>query len=610
MNSASYIKFITFFLLSLLFSSTAFCSEEHILDGDWLFKFGDQQLWSQSALDDSQWSVVKVPGILKQRHQQATVGWYRLHFDSTIPSKQQALLIESLRHSDQTWLNGVNIGALGKFEDNWTFSATNPQQLTRVYPIPQGLLQAKDNLLAIKVAIGFGDAWAAMYPGGAGISGRVLIDDAQFLRLYHQQAMLETSSIDVLFISFALVDILIVLLLIKNALGSFPEFKWLVACSFLMLMGTLSHDFFFIHQLHFFSSNLLLLLTLLSTPIVLALYFWSQNKDLSGTVFQALALATGLIMFLIISPAVPSSIKVISWYVFSLITFLCFGYALYSAVMACKNGRIGSWAQLLAVLVYIYSIRTQWMPHDSFGHRNIQIGSLFYRYALLFAYFQQLAHLRFDYKKLSTRVVNITENTRHALARELHDGLGQHLAAMKIHIQLQNKQQRSTHTNYVESELKNALLNLRRLINGLHPVEIDHCCISLALEQKCQSLALQHPVKFSFNSKEISLDKQIEQHLFRIFQECVCNAITHGKATHIEIELKISKRKIRLKIVDNGVGFDAATEPQQKADGGFGFISLTERITLLDGSINISSDPILGTTVTVSLPCHNSQAIN
>ena len=589
-------------LLLLGCSTEIFANKYQSLEDNWRFQYGDEAQWSTNLFDDSHWPVVSVPGILNQIHGRSRNGWYRIHFDTQLSKISQSILIESIRHSDETWLNGVKIGAQGSFEERWTFNNTNPQSMIRLYGIPEGLLIERDNVLAIKVAVGFGEAWGALYPGGAGIYGDVILGSSNTLQKSQQNQLIITSSLDVLFITLALVDVLIIIFLLKNALGNFPEFKWLIVSSLLMLMGTMSHDFFYIHRLSFVDSNLFLILTLLFTPVGVASYFWSQNRDIKAEYLQGAALCCLLCSIIILTPSVPAYFKVASWYLYCIISFLCFFYALYIAIKRVYQGDVGSIAQLIALAAYLYSIRTQWMLHENFGHRNIQIGSLLYRYGILFAYFQQIAHLRLDYKKLSERIVNITEKTRHSLARELHDGLGQHLASMKMHIQLQNNKRVSSHTDYVEIELKNALLNLRRLINGLHPIEIDECCISKAIEKKCLSLSHQYGIEILFQSGTYKLDKEIEQHIFRIFQECVANAIKHGKPTQIIVIMSLKNQQLTLTIEDNGSGFDTEVEQVQKANGGFGYISLNERVALLNGAIKIVPGIHCGVQLTITLP--------
>lgn len=242
-----------------------------------------------------------------------------------------------------------------------------------------------------------------------------------------------------------------------------------------------------------------------------------------------------------------------------------------------------------------------------FGHRNIQFGSIVYRYAILFAYFQQLTHIRVDYKKLSIRTVNITDDVRRSIARELHDGIGQHLAAAKLQTNLAlHSEKMSQHLGHVISELENAVQGLRRLINGLHPVIIDQTDICNALAGECENIKKLYNVRVNLDAQNVTLDKQAEIHVFRIFQECTFNAIKHGKATEIDSHISTRKDHIHMIISDNGTGFMTQDVKGLREDGGFGFISLQERITLLNGRLDITSEKGKGCTVKINFPLKES----
>lgn len=147
-------------LLSFL-SIPCYALNKAPIEGQWKFQYGDNPNWSSPSLNDEHWPTIKIPSLLSQQHNQAITGWYRVRFDHPeIENKvSQALLIDYLRHADESWLNGQKIGGKGHFNKPWEFKYTNPQGLIRVYHIPPALLQAKDNVLAIKVSIGFAPAW-------------------------------------------------------------------------------------------------------------------------------------------------------------------------------------------------------------------------------------------------------------------------------------------------------------------------------------------------------------------------------------------------------------------------------------------------------------------
>lgn len=439
-----------------------------------------------------------------------------------------------------------------------------------------------------------------MFPGGASIiKGNVYIGDEGQLRDLEQRSLITTSSIDTLFIVLGMVDALIIILLLKNALSSFVEFRWLVLSSFFMMLGTSGHDFFFIHQWTSISTTLLLAIALLSTPFFIALYFWSQYRDIKTRYIEIFFMAWFILCLIILIPTFPAFAKMSAWYIWSALTLGCFIYSFLCAFKGIAIGRIGAFAQLLAISVYFLSIRTQWLPDTLFGHRDVQIGSLFYRYALLYAYFQQLQHVRLDYKSLSSRLINITDEVRQTIARELHDGLGQHLASIKLQLQLTKMHTKSEHLTLAEQELTHSVTGLRRLINGLHPIAIDHYCISEALQRESKRFENLYNANIKVETELISLKKAAELHVFRIFQECVNNSLRHGQASNIYVHFSFDQQYVELLIKDDGTGFDTASIPHTDERRGFGFVSLQERINLLEGQLDITSDRSNGSQIKI-----------
>jgi len=599
------ISYTISYCILFLITMSATADDKVLLEGDWTFQYGDDPSWSQLNIDDKNWSSIKVPSLVKQLHKNPINGWYRLHFDAMVNiNEPQALMIESLRHSDETWINGLRVGGEGTFEEPWHFTQTNPAKLIRVYEIPAGLLKPKGNLLAIKVNIGFGHALGAMFPGGAGIlSGHVYLGDADILDEYKQKDILVTSAIDVFFITLGLVDIFIILFLLRNSLNIFPEFKWLFFSSFIMFLASSSHDFFYIQELDFINVNLLMVIALLCMPISIALYFWGQYRNIRIRHVQLIVTLWIMTTLLILIPSLSTDIKVFSWYVWMVLASIFFAYALFCAFYGVYIGHIGSMTQLIAVIIFLISIRTQWLPDNFFGHRNVQIGSMFYRYALLFAYFQKIKHIHLDYKNLSQRVVNIADDIYANLARELHDGIGQHLASIKLQTKLAKMHCNSNiHLLNIEKELTIAVTGLRRLLVGLHPVLVDKYQITEALEKESQHLENLHSIRIQLITNSIKLEKAMEHQIFRVFQECIHNAIKHGHASKIKVQLIQKHNFIIIDIKDNGFGFNTKKKSTTNNAGGLGLISLHERIALLNGQLNIKSKKNQGTHINIGIP--------
>lgn len=574
-----------------------------------------QSLLHNNANSQIDWQPVKAATLLPQKYNASVCGWYKTQWQLELPiNADLALLIESLRGADQVWLNDQWLGGTGALHSPWQVAVTQPQSLPRLYHLPRHLLQQGSNTLLIKINTGIGHSWGAMYPGGTGITGRVLLADKQVLEQSYFAKSYQIVALDMVFIILGLVDVLIILILLKKTIRPFPEFKWLLLGSCLMMLGAGSHDVFFLSGWSILPGNMALFLSLLFIPFVNALYFWSQNNDLPVRLWWAVSSVFLMIVFLILMPFVDHSIKNIVWQGWAIFAALFFAYALFSAIKAVKRGRIGGLAQLIGLVVYIFSIRSQWIPFDSFDHRNIQIGSLFFRYAILLAYFQQIFYMRVSYKALSKKVLSVSERTRQGIARELHDSIGQYLASAKLQLNLAKKTQQERHYNLLQGELDDALAGMRRTIAGLHSFSLENEGLRQTMADYCDSLENKHNTKVLFDMtldnrfNQPLHDKQeldFQQNIFRVIQELANNSIQHGQATQLRINFHCQGHSLMIAVCDNGIGFDFNKKKLHQAGEkhhGFGFISLRERVAILDGQMQVTSHLSRGTHTNIRVP--------
>ena len=591
-------------LFMLLFlNSAASAQEGSLLDEQWKFQLGDSPNWASPSFNDTNWENIKVPSILPQQHGKESKGWYRVHFDADMrKDSPQALLIEYIRHADETWLNGEKIGGLGQFEKPWQFIYTNPQGVARLYPIPKGLLKNKNNVLAIKTSIGFGPAWGAMFPGGAGIiDGDVYYGNLESLRNKQQQSVIVTSSVDTLFLTLSLIDLFIIFFLLRYTLTNTRELKWLIITSLFMFMGAAGQDLLYLSNIDV-HLNLLLFIALVGTPISMAMYFWAQYRNISQHFITIITTVWLVTVTILLIPAIPNYIKSIAWYALSLLIVCFFIYSFFCAYKGIMLKRSGAIAQLVALIFYLILIRTQWLPDTFLGHRNIQLGSLIYRYALLFAYFQQISVIQVNYKKLLLKMVGIIEQVRNSIARDLHDGMGQHLASIKLHSQLAKREQKQVYLNNIADEVDTSMEELRRIINGLAPIQISDKSISNAINDESKKIASTYQIVIAADIEPIDLSPDKTMHVFRIFQEVIRNSVQHGKATNIVVNLSQDKHNLHLRITDNGKGFNTHKRTPCDDEHGFGFISLSERAAILDAHMNIESIQGNGTQFHIKIP--------
>ena len=581
------------------------------LDGDWKFHWGDDPYWFEMAFDDSQWQHLTPPISIRQQHGQATTGWYRLRFDAFVDvTEPQTLVIEHLRHADETWINGIKVGGEGRFSEHWQWPWVNPQQLMRMYYLPPGFLQPHNNLLAIKVSAGIGPAWGAQFPGGVGIlKDRVYLGEPDDMQLLYQQHIVQSSAVDAVFFALGLAHVLLIVFLLRNNLNQFIEFKWLFVSSVVLLAYSLGQDFFFINGFQKLPASVLFGVALLLTPTTVAMYFFSQYQNLAVRWVHALLSASLIIIVLLLLP-VSTGYKVWIWYGWLLLAVLFWLYAVCMAVYAVYKGHLSAVTQLFAIVVFSLALLLEYWPHISWGHRNIQMGAILFCYAILFAYFQKLRNMRLNYKALSSRIVNVVDETNSKVARELHDSIGQYIASTKLQVQLLRQMGDNPHLAIIEEEVDNSTSGLRRLINGLHPAMIDRYDLKTLLEKESARMMSSFSVRISlqgdwpesFTSSTDHSESSIKLNMFRIFQEAVLNAVRHGHANNIDVLLQSAQKELSLEIRDDGQGFVVDARSAASDDSGFGFISLHERVALLNGEIHMHSQQNVGSVVVIKLP--------
>jgi len=225
---------------------------------------------------------------------------------------------------------------------------------------------------------------------------------------------------------------------------------------------------------------------------------------------------------------------------------------------------------------------------------------------------KELNNSHLELRKFASHLQNVREEEKTALAREIHDDLGQILIALKIDLGMferkLSKGIESTTTeellsklNDLSGQVDNTIKSARRIMNGLRPELIE----LLGFEAACRSYLLDfeetHHINSQFESTILNLNINWEQSvaLFRILQESLTNIVKHAKATLVTVQLTNSAGKLVLQIIDNGVGFDENNKGRQDS---YGLIGMKERVFLLEGNLNITSKVGQGTSVRVEIP--------
>jgi two-component system sensor histidine kinase UhpB len=218
-------------------------------------------------------------------------------------------------------------------------------------------------------------------------------------------------------------------------------------------------------------------------------------------------------------------------------------------------------------------------------------------------YSQRLAHL-------SRRLLSVQEEQRRALARELHDHVGQQLAALKLNLE----RLRHSHPQLAEEmRLTDSLEitdDVMRQIGDtsldLRPSILDDFGLSPAVCWYARQQEKRSGLHIVVRASEVErrLPDHIETAAFRIVQEAVSNAIRHGGgAAHISVELAIDQNWLSLNISDDGCGFNPEALTHSDGEtGGMGLLSMRERAELLGGQFRLQAAPGAGASVEARLP--------
>ncbi|HEX3239534.1 MAG TPA: GAF domain-containing protein [Solirubrobacterales bacterium] len=205
--------------------------------------------------------------------------------------------------------------------------------------------------------------------------------------------------------------------------------------------------------------------------------------------------------------------------------------------------------------------------------------------------------------------VEAGEQERQRWARELHDETLQSLAAIRITLAtaLQSDAPDRAEKIAVSAEqtvdrLEGQINELSRLINDLRPASLERLGLSGALEalvEECGS-------RGGFDATaEIELDAELtgeeERVVYRLAQEALNNVVKHSSARRACLRASLVDGALCVVIEDDGSGFDSSL-----ANGGRGLVGMRERVALLGGRLEVSSEPERGTRITASLPVRSA----
>jgi len=218
-----------------------------------------------------------------------------------------------------------------------------------------------------------------------------------------------------------------------------------------------------------------------------------------------------------------------------------------------------------------------------------------------------------DLGRVSAQLLSVQEDERKRIARELHDSVGQSLAAMKFKVENTIDQVRQGHPETSIESLE-ALVSLlqqlsdevRRIHTDLRPSLLDDLGIVLTISWFCrefESLYTDIRVEKTINIEEEEVPDRFKIVIFRVLQEALNNIAKHSKAKLAHVSLRGKNGNIELLVKDEGQGFDVEEQSSEKGfSRGFGLTSMKERTELSGGAFSVESSMGKGTTIRARWP--------
>jgi signal transduction histidine kinase len=218
-----------------------------------------------------------------------------------------------------------------------------------------------------------------------------------------------------------------------------------------------------------------------------------------------------------------------------------------------------------------------------------------------------LRESRQELRALAGRLINVQEEERRRISRQLHDDLSQKLALLAF-----DTGSLILAPPVPPGHMKELLLSLqarvvqlsqdvRQIAHQLHPSILEDLGLTAALRELCEEFSAREGVEVVFEQETMpeALPVEVSSCLYGVAQEALHNVSKHARASKVRLMVNGSPEGVCLSIQDEGVGFDLEARASRH---GLGIISMKERVGLVNGEFSIRSDPGHGTTVTVFAP--------
>jgi len=209
----------------------------------------------------------------------------------------------------------------------------------------------------------------------------------------------------------------------------------------------------------------------------------------------------------------------------------------------------------------------------------------------------------------ASQIVEGQEEERKRIAKDIHDGIGQMLTALKFNIEsinLSNLEKTAEKIEYIKALSSDLIKGVRTATFNLTPPELSDHGIFPAIQKMTNELSKLTGKNILFENKteeNIRFNSLAETNIYRVVQEAVNNAIKYAEANFILVTLNFNDDILSAVIDDDGKGFDDSIlgkVPKNNSDGGMGLFFMKERMNYINGRLFINSIKGKGTRVTIN----------
>jgi signal transduction histidine kinase len=228
----------------------------------------------------------------------------------------------------------------------------------------------------------------------------------------------------------------------------------------------------------------------------------------------------------------------------------------------------------------------------------------------------ELATANEELHGLTARLLQLQDEERRRIARELHDSVGQSLTALNMNLSslgahLDRLAKAASLVSDSTALVNDVTKDIRTISYLLHPPLLDETGLGSALKWYIEGFAERSEISVDLQLPENfdRLPRDLETAIFRLVQECLTNIHRHSGSPVAKIVIAKSENEVRVEVKDHGKGISPEKKPQLLTNGtsGVGIRGMRERLHQLGGTLEISSEGIgRGTTVEARLPLANT----